>query len=263
MKTSMKTKCDKWQVTGDALAATRGKTPRHPAPGTRHALAFTLIELLVVISIMGVLAGFTIPVLAKIKEAQYKKVARAELERLQTALEGYKAQYGTYPPGNQNPNNTYASQGMDRSQFSQLYYELSGVSHNVAATTFTTLDGSSTITEANYFTAYHVGGVVNSSKGGGEDSANAKNFLSGLKANQIYDQVTNSGVRTVEIITSVGGPDAAYKPLLASGLNPFRYVFPGVNNPNSYDLWVQLVVKGRTNLICNWNKQVQINSPLP
>jgi len=254
----MKTKCNKWQVTGDALAATRGENPL-------LLRAFTLIELLVVISIMGVLAGFTIPVLAKIKEAQYKKVARAELERLQTALENYKAQYGTYPPSNQNLNNTYTSQGMDRSQFSQLYYELSGVSHNVnvAPPTFTTLDGSSTITEANYFTAYHVGGVANSSKGSGEDSSNAKNFLSGLKANQIYDQVTNSGVRTVEIITSVGGPDAAYKPLLASGLNPFRYVFPGVNNPNSYDLWVQLVIKGRTNLICNWNKQVQINSPLP
>jgi prepilin-type N-terminal cleavage/methylation domain-containing protein len=258
----MKTKCDKWQVTSDTLAA-RGEKSRRPSPVTRHSWAFTLIELLVVISIMGVLAGFTIPVLGKIKEAQYKKVARAELERIETALEGYKAKYGTYPPSNQNPTNTYTPQGMDRAQFSQLYYELSGVTHDAVNKNFTTLDGSSTIAEGNYFTAYHVGGVVNSSKGSGEDSSNAKNFLSGLKANQLETYATNSGVRTTMLITSVGGPDDAYKPLQASGLNPFRYIFPGIKNPNSYDLWVQLVIKGKTNLICNWNKQVEINSPLP
>ena len=49
MKTTMKIKCDKWQVASDTLAA-RGEKPR-------HSLAFTLIELLVVISIMGVAAS--------------------------------------------------------------------------------------------------------------------------------------------------------------------------------------------------------------
>lgn len=262
MKTPMKTKCNKWQVTGDSLAAMRGKTPRHPSPVTRHSLAFTLIELLVVISIMGVLAGFTIPVLAKIKEAQYKKVARAELERIETALEGYKAKYGTYPPSNQNPAGTYAPP-LTNSMFSQLYYELSGVNHNIPAKTFTTLDGASTLTEAEYLKAYGVGGVVNSSQGSGEDSSNAKNFLSGLSSKQI-NTVSNNGVaNTAMIVTSVGGPDNNYNPVGVPAMNPFRYVFPGVNNPNSYDLWVQLVVKGRTNLICNWRKDVQINSPLP
>ena len=57
--------------------------------------------------------------------------------------------------------------------------------------------------------------------------------------------------------------DDAYQPLKAPGLNPFRYVYPGVNNPSSYDLWVQLVIGGKTNLVCNWSRQVQINSPLP
>jgi len=223
---------------------------------------FTLIELLVVISIIGVLAGLTFPVLGKIKEAQYKKVARAELDQLATELEGYKAKYGTYPPSNQNPTSDYTAPNY-RSQFSQLYYELSGANHNTGAKTFTTLDGASTLTEAEYLKAYGVAGVVNSPQGSGEDASKAKNFLSGLSSRQI-NTVSNNGVaNTAMIVTSVGGPDTTYNPVGVSGMNPFRYVFPGVNNPQSYDLWVQLVIKGKTNLICNWSRQVQINSPLP
>jgi prepilin-type N-terminal cleavage/methylation domain-containing protein len=234
---------------------------------THHFTGFTLIELLVVISIMGVLAGFTIPVLTKVKEAQYKKVARAELERIETALEGYKAKYGTYPPGNQNANSIYTSlpQKLDRAQFSQLYYELAGTVIN--GNYFVTLDGSAKIQVSNpgqdVNRAYGVAGFINNSKGSGEDASTAKNFLSGLSSKQIYS-VSNNGVAdTAMITTSVGGPDNNYNPLGVSGMNPFRYVFPGVNNPNAYDLWVQLVIKGKTNLICNWNRQIVINSPLP
>ncbi len=63
-------------------------------------------------------------------------------------------------------------------------------------------------------------------------------------------------------VTSVGGPDADYKPLGGVRMNPFRYVYPGTNNPSSYDLWIQLVISGQTNLICNWNRKLSINSPL-
>jgi hypothetical protein len=65
------------------------------------------------------------------------------------------------------------------------------------------------------------------------------------------------------LLGSVGGPDVTYQPFGVPDENPWRYVSPGVNNPNSYDLWIQLVIGGQTNLICNWNGQVQINSPLP
>ena len=216
--------------------------------------AFTLIELLVVISIIGVLAAFTIPVLTSVKSNQYKKVARGELELIETALENYKAKYGAYPPGNKNS-----------SLLPQLYYELSGTTNN--GTYFVTLDGSSQILinspGNDVKAAYGVSGFINCTKGSGEDAAAAKNFLSGLSAKQLNYFVTNNSVQTTAILTSVGGPDDSYKPLNGSGINPFRYVYPGVNNPNSYDLWVQLVIKGQTNLICNWSRQVIINSPLP
>ena len=236
-----------------------------------NSAAFTLIELLVVITIIGVLAAFTIPVMKSLKRQQYIKNVQAEMQQLETALDNYKAKYGAYPPSNQiTPANNYAP--LDRAQFSQLYYELSGVMHTNSA--FTTLDGASTLTEAQYLAAYGVGGVVNTSMGGGEDAASAKNFLPGLKAKQIYYPVTNNGIATTMLVTSVGGPDPGYQPLNAEGLNPFRYVYPGTNNPNSYDLWVQLSIGTVTNtvthysnpkfyLICNWTKQVQLNSPLP
>jgi prepilin-type N-terminal cleavage/methylation domain-containing protein len=251
----MKTNSDKWQVTGDMKNRVQS---RHASRVTHHA--FTLIELLVVISIMAVLAAFTIPVLGAIKASQYKKIARGEMELIQTALENYKAKYGVYPPGNHNIPAAYAPANTP-SQFSQLYYELSGVTRGGGS--FTTLDGMTTITEADFLNAYGVGGVVNCTQGSGEDAAAAKNFLSGLAANKYNQYVTNRTIRTTMLVTSVGGPDDNYKPLLAIGLNPFRYVYPGVNNPNSYDLWVQLVIRGKTNLLCNWNSKVIINSPLP
>ena len=70
------------------------------------------------------------------------------------------------------------------------------------------------------------------------------------------------------LIASVGGPDQTYQPLGLPDLNPWRYNSSNpTNNPGSYDLWMQLSIGGTTNsqtiLICNWSKQVQINSPLP
>jgi prepilin-type N-terminal cleavage/methylation domain-containing protein len=226
--------------------------------------AFTLIELLLVIAIIGVIAGFTLVVLKPVKAAQYKKVATAEMNHLETALENYKAKYGAYPPSNQNAPGVYASP-LDRSQFSQLYYELAGTA--ISGNNFVTLDGSATIPVnspgQDVKQAYNVGGFVNCTKGGAEDGTVAQNFLSGLSSKEIMSSVTNNGIATTILVTSVGGPDLAYRPLNAAGINPFRYVYPGVNNPGGYDLWVQLVISGQTNLICNWSRQVQINSPLP
>jgi len=254
-----------------------GRLPMEPQPAAAFSAsianrksqianraAFTLIELLVVISIMAVLAGFTLVVLGGIKKRQYLNTASAELNQIATALDNYKNKYGVYPPANANPGGTYAPPA-DRSILSQLYYELSGTTNN--GTYFITLDGASQILVSSpgndVNKAYDVGGFINCSKGSGEDAQAARNFLPSLKPNRINQFVTNNGVQTTVLVTSVGGPDPAYKPLGASGLNPFRYAYPGTNNPGSYDLWVQLVINGKTNLICNWNKQVLINSPLP
>jgi hypothetical protein len=75
---------------------------------------------------------------------------------------------------------------------------------------------------------------------------------------------TSHGVPVTILITADGGPDVTYMPLGQSGINPWRYNSSNpTNNPGSYDLWVQLSISGKTNLICNWSKSVRTDSPLP
>jgi prepilin-type N-terminal cleavage/methylation domain-containing protein len=224
---------------------------------TARRRAFTLIELLAVITIIGVLAAFTIPVLSSVKRQQYIKNAQAEMEQLKTAIQRYHDTYGFYPPAN--PNSP---------KFSPLYFELLGTTTNVGS--YQTLDGSASIAiaalAATSTSPLGVGGFINCTKGSGEDASAAKNFLPNLKQKQFGLNITNliDVLHPVALLLgSVGGPDAGYQPLGASDLNPWRYVCPGTNNPSSYDLWIQLSIGGKTNLICNWSKQVQINSPLP
>jgi len=211
-------------------------------PGNQRG-AVTLIELLVVISIMAVLAALTMPVLAAVKRHQYLGVARVELNQIATALEYYKVHYGIYPPSN--PSNP---------ALNPLYYEFSGVTN--AGGTIETMDGASAVPASGYSSMFNVAGAVNSSKGSGDEAARAPDFLAGLKQARI-GSVVIGGVAVSNLITSVGGPDQSYLTSLMGqgfGGNPFRYTCPGTNNPNTFDLWIDLQIRGSTNRISNWNQ---------
>jgi prepilin-type N-terminal cleavage/methylation domain-containing protein len=246
---------DMWQMAGDRknTRMARGGNSRHPSPVTRHAPAFTLTELLVVISIIAVLAAFTVPVLSAVKRRQNINKTQAEMGQLQAAIDSYHAAYGFYPPGN-------GTNGL----INQLYYELEGTTND--GTTYTTLDGAASIAvnPVNQVTLAfpNVGGFVNCNKpGSSEDTQAARNFLHELKPNQTGTvSNANNTVQFKILVGSAGGPDPGYQPMGVSGLNPWRYVSPGTNNPTSYDLWIQLEIGGKSNLICNWNKEVQINN---
>jgi prepilin-type N-terminal cleavage/methylation domain-containing protein len=214
----------------------------------RTISAFTLIELLAVIAIIGILAAFILAVAGPVQRVKYINTTTAEMGKIETALDNYKKAYGAYPPAGTN------------ALINPLYYELVGATNNNGI--FTTLDGAAD----GYPLAFGMSGFVNCNKpgSGGENSAQARDFLLDLKPNQVANITNSSPAYTNNfLVVSVGGPEVGYAPAGVQGANPWRYAYPGTNNPNSYDLWAQLVINRKTNLVCNWSSKVQINAPYP
>src|SRR5580692_5491533 len=116
---------------------------RTPQPARR---AFTLVELLVVISIIAVLAALILPLAGSVNRVKKEDAAQAELQTLESALENYKAKYGTYPPSSGNLVVTNA-----------LYYELTGVTND--GTYYRPLDGSLPILITDFQSRFDLGGV--------------------------------------------------------------------------------------------------------
>jgi prepilin-type N-terminal cleavage/methylation domain-containing protein len=223
---------------------------------------FTLVELLTVIAVIGIIAALIFPVARTVKRQTIVHSAQAQMAQLQTALERYKSVYGFYPPGS-----AWALTN-------QLYFELQGTfPTNMGSDYYMTLDHVSRIQLALLGTTFGagVGGFMNCEKPGAPpDVPHAENFLPDLNSNQygavlINTSAGNGGTPVNLLVTPVGGPDSAYTPLGAwlMDVNPWRYAYPGTKNPGSYDLWIQLVIAGKTNLVCNWTKSVQINTSDP
>ena len=63
----------------------------------RHARAFTLIELLVVIAIIAILAGLILPAVNGVKGQAKRKLAKAEINMIASAIKDYEASYDRYP----------------------------------------------------------------------------------------------------------------------------------------------------------------------
>src|SRR5262245_43707494 len=216
---------------------------RHPSPATRHA--FTLIDLLVVIAIMAVLAALIIPITGAVNRHKLRSRTRAELRSIETAIEDYKTKKGYYPPDN--PNSGIF--------LNQLYYELSGTSFSNGV--YTTLDGNASVTEnqlkpqGDFGLKSHVGGFMNTTKGGGDEGMSAQKFIRDLKPTQL-GTLTPTGIKL--LVGSVGWDLNSWQPIPSTKLNPFCYVSTNpTNNPKSFDLWIDIMVQGRTNRICNWS----------
>jgi len=239
-----------------------GFLPKAAAPAIRNRkspIAFTLIELLVVIAIIATIAALLMPVANMVEQKSLLQRAQAERDQLETAIASYHAKFGYYPPGS----------ALGTPTTNQLYYELSGTTNNSLNDSFTTLDNSSTISSSDITRRFGVVGFMNCTKGSGDDAIIAQSFLPSLKPGQIGETTNGDGTVTCVITTAVNSDSFYHPPLpgfttLANyPANPWRYVCPGVNNPNSYDLWVQIYTGGKTDLICNWFDQPKVNYPLP
>lgn len=192
----------------------------------RSKVGFTLVELLVVIAIMGILGGLVVGLAAAASKKRVITRAKADLARIQTAIADYESTYDQPPPGN--PNSVIMS---------SLYYELTGVQYDPAATNYTTLDTMNTLTPTETATMFGVGGMLN--------SENPEGFLR-IRPKQ-WAEITQSGVTSRILIAEGEGPPADMLTGTVDGaerqVNPWRYseISPTYNRA-TYDLWVEVVV---------------------
>jgi prepilin-type N-terminal cleavage/methylation domain-containing protein len=224
-----------------------------PASLPRRLRGFTLIELLVVIGIMAILAAMIIPITGAVTRAKLRSRTRAELRQIESAIENYKSKKGVYPPDNPGLPN-----------LNQLYYELSGTvySNNV----YTTLDGNGVDDpkQANPFVfGQGFQGIVNTTKGSGDEGMAAQKFIRDLKPAQV---ATLKGSPPIKILVGSVGWDSKNQLLPIQVLTPSQqaqtpklspvwYVSTNpTNNPKSFDLWIDIMVQGKTNRICNWSE---------
>jgi prepilin-type N-terminal cleavage/methylation domain-containing protein len=230
--------------------------------------AFTLVELLIVIAVIAILAALLMPAFSYVEKKSVIQVAQSELNQLETAIGNYHSRYGFYPPSNANATPANLSFALTN----QLYYELVGTTNIAippATPDFLTLDNRLTNTGTSAQSVFGVNGFMNCSRANAsqEDSLPAQSFLPALKPGQFA--IISFGGNAVGLLCSAANGDSTYQPVpgvtTATGrnANPWRYMYPGVNNPNSYDLWLEIVVGGKTNLICNWKDTPQINAPQP
>ncbi len=207
---------------------------------TRRAVrAFTLIELLVVIAIIGIVAALVTGLAGRANKIKKINRVRTELEQLDTVIESYKEKKGFYPPSNGDANNVATN---------QLFYELTGTFFNANDNTFEPINGSEKVSAAEVLNIFGVEGFANSSTEKGE----IKNFFTTMKTSQSVIFSNNPDVQL--LVVPVEGPNDI---LLSDGrkINTWRYNASNpTHNPESFDLWAELLIGGKTNIIGNWKE---------
>jgi prepilin-type N-terminal cleavage/methylation domain-containing protein len=216
----------------------------------RRLSAFTLVELLVVMAVIAVLAAMLFPAAGAIKKKAAIGKARTELKLAAMAIEKYKGNLSHYPPDN--PANP---------AINQLYYELVGTKRVNNGTEYQVESGASGIRTSDFPGFYGLGnkvtGFVNVSDGSGDEVRTARNCLVGLKPSNYLEVQSGGGQGTVLGITAKG-------PFMLSdangnAINPICYISTGpTNNNTSYDLWVDILVGGKTNRISNWSEKADV-----
>ena len=195
--------------------------------------AFTLIELLIVIAIIGLLMGLIIGVLPAVSQRIKRGGVKTQLAALQSAIDRYHSQKGYYPPDNQSS-----------ADLPPLFYELTGTRYVEAAQEYeTTFHGNQSIPAAQVFSSFSVKGFLNS----GATREEAVNFYESLRRSQ-FKEIGPNSVRV--LVVPFNGTNAA-----DPGFNTWHYVSSSpVHNRDSYDLWAEIVIKGKTNVIGNWKE---------
>ena len=180
--------------------------------------AFTLIEMLVVIAIIGILAALIVGGLSRSGGAKVRSRVKTELAGLVTVIGQYYKEHGYYPQDNKND-----------SALSPLYHEL----------TTNAIPDSLT-------NDFGVTGIANL-------GPKAQNFHKNLKPSGYVLYKQDATGKSYLLAVPYKGPN----PIAGAGgeINPWHYnSSKPVHNPDSYDLWAEVVVGGKTNTIANWKE---------
>ncbi|MDB6028831.1 MAG: hypothetical protein JWM68_5054 [Verrucomicrobiales bacterium] len=215
-------------------------TPRGGKPS--RAMGFTLVELLVVIAIMGIVASMVLGLAGMAGASERRKRVVAQRDQLITAIEAYKKEHGFYPPDNTN-----------NAALPPLFYELRGGTINAG-----TYSGVfSNITSADYLRVFGHSGIANSKPTldpNDRESEKPKDHIAGVRPQQ----------STNILVTLSPGPDL-WVMFFTVGIesvqggdfktNTWRYVSSNpVHNVGHFDLWADIIIKGKPEVIGNWNQ---------
>lgn len=211
----------------------------------RKTSAFTLVEMMVVIAIIGILSGILYSAFAVGIAASNKKKAKAEFEKLDTAIKNYYATYNSYPLDNSND-----------FRLSPLYYELQGTTWNTAAQTYDMVGEQ--ISEANVRLYFFQDGLRNVTHDVADAQApKAKDFLGSLspKAYTAIATMANAKVLVMPV------KDAETNMVMCADgnlRNLWHYnASRPVYNVGKYDLWGEFEVGGTRYRISNWENDVK------
>ena len=203
--------------------------------------AMTLLELLVVFAIMVIVAGLVVGLAGVASEKGKISRAQAERDKLVMLIETYRAKVGMYPPENR--------QTPFRPEANSLFYELAGaVRYPGTPTIYSNVFG--TVTDLELNAAFGVDGMINAITPT-EDVMDVKRVLKQVKPDQLAQVFGNTRSFVVPIDGLSGKP------------NPWKYkvgtnsvyttpTYKGMHNPETFDLWVEIVVRNKTNVIGNW-----------
>jgi type II secretory pathway pseudopilin PulG len=209
-----------------------------------------------VIAIIGILAGLLVP-LAGIATTKMR-IARvkAELNAYVNAIETYKLETGEYPPDNGNlknfntNNNYFAYQS--NAALNPLFYELTGtLFKNTPTPGYEKVQDRDFVPVTDIKTVFKVEGLRNSARV--KEDIDYKGFsVKESQTQRILPSTYGAGVEV--LVVPVPGPFNLVSSNGTTKFNPWFYDASSTNrhNKNSFDLWAEISVGGKNQVIGNW-----------
>ena len=206
---------------------------------------FTLVELLVVISIIGILAGLVVGLSKLASQKTKESRLQTEMNQIITAIDSYHADKGFYPP------DVKDSEGRVVPQVNALFYELVGTVYTNRL--WQPLNGTSAISRLAVVNTFNAQGFANSST----DRAQVKSYLNPKQEqHRLYNATTQVHILASPYEFRDTWRKVMLPPIANSATIPWFYdaSTPGRHNPQSYDLWTEIVYDKDKVVIGNWNQ---------